>query len=257
MNIPLYKRAASKLDKMILIRKVTEQVMDCGRVRFLRLAQKIWKEVSFRTAQDKVSHALRDGISKPGAAATRETTTTTTSSIMRITATEKKQIDPLALLAATSQMKLPLADLPVAVIITTTPTTEAPSSSSCCQDDTNEQELTSVNNCRQPSEAADPLSLQNVPLSDTTEESQCHDETKAQGLTSENNCRLPADERAAADPLSLQSVLLPLGIKQESFESHRATDGTLINNDDAEISQSTISQEGKEATDPTGDHIYI
>lgn len=251
MNIPLYKRAASKLDKMILIRKVTEQVMDCGRVRFLRLAQKkIWKEVSFRTAQDKVSHALRDGISKPGAAAaTRETTTTT--SIMRITATEKKQIDPLALLAATSQMKLPLADLPVAVIITTTPTTEAPSSSSscCCQDDTKEQELTSENNCRQPSEAADPLSLQNVPLSDTTsEEPQRHDETKAQGLTSENNCRLPADERAATDPLSLQSVLLPLGIKQESFETHRATDGTLIN-DDSEISQSTISQEGKEATD--------
>jgi hypothetical protein len=114
MNIPLYKRAATKLDKMILIKQVTEQVMDHGRVRFLRQDGKSqhWKPVAFRIAQDKVSHALRDGISKPlfHAKKTGEVSPVGVSVPRVVVATEKKKIDPLALLAATSQMKMPLPD---------------------------------------------------------------------------------------------------------------------------------------------------
>lgn len=116
MNIPLYKRAATKLDKMILIKQVTEQVMDEGRVQFLRQDGKTphWRPVAFRIAQDKVSHALRDGISKPLFHAKKSgdmSNAGASSSLQRVVvATEKKKIDPLALLAATSQMKMPLPD---------------------------------------------------------------------------------------------------------------------------------------------------
>eukprot|EP00545_Synedropsis_sp_CCMP1620_P000067 CAMPEP_0119027846 /NCGR_PEP_ID=MMETSP1176-20130426/37856_1 /TAXON_ID=265551 /ORGANISM="Synedropsis recta cf, Strain CCMP1620" /LENGTH=257 /DNA_ID=CAMNT_0006983855 /DNA_START=160 /DNA_END=933 /DNA_ORIENTATION=- len=122
MNIPLYKRAGTKLDKMILIKQVTEQVMDHGRVRFLRQEGKTryWTQVVFRVAQDKVSHALRDGISKPlfhskssSTAAGKNKTTTSVAAAPRrvvVAVTQKKKIDPLALLAATSQMKMPLPD---------------------------------------------------------------------------------------------------------------------------------------------------
>jgi hypothetical protein len=115
MNIPLYKRAATKLDKMILIKQVTEQVMDEGKVRFLRQDGKTphWRPVAFRIAQDKVSHALRDGISKPlfHAKKSGDMSPVGLSSLPRVVvATEKKKIDPLALLAATSQMKMPLPD---------------------------------------------------------------------------------------------------------------------------------------------------
>lgn len=67
LNLRRYKEAKTRLDKMVLIRQVTEQVLDGGRVRFLRRDGKSgeWSEVPFRTAQDKVSHALRDGINKP------------------------------------------------------------------------------------------------------------------------------------------------------------------------------------------------
>jgi hypothetical protein len=113
MNVPLYKRAESKLDKMILIKHVTEQVIDHGRVRFLRQQSgkndDVWVGVSFRTAQDKVSHALRDGISKPVTIKAEEIVNDVrSSSIQRIVASEKKRIDPLALLAATSQLKTKL-----------------------------------------------------------------------------------------------------------------------------------------------------
>lgn len=67
LNLRRYKEAKTRLDKMVLIRQVTEQVLDNGRVKFLRKDGKSgeWIEVPFRTAQDKVSHALRDGINKP------------------------------------------------------------------------------------------------------------------------------------------------------------------------------------------------
>jgi hypothetical protein len=67
MNLRRYKEAKTRLDKMVLIRQVTEQVLDQGRVKFLRRDGKTgtWTQVPFRTAQDKVSHALRDGINKP------------------------------------------------------------------------------------------------------------------------------------------------------------------------------------------------
>lgn len=51
---------------MVLIRQITEQILDDGRVRFLRHDNRsdTWTEVPFRLIQDKVSHALRDGLNK-------------------------------------------------------------------------------------------------------------------------------------------------------------------------------------------------
>jgi hypothetical protein len=75
LNLKRYKEAKSRLDKMVLIREVTEQILDNGRVKFLRPSSEQprltpnqpqkWVEVPVRVAQDKVSHALRDGINKP------------------------------------------------------------------------------------------------------------------------------------------------------------------------------------------------
>jgi hypothetical protein len=66
INLRRYKEAKTRLDKMVLIRQVTEQILDDGRVRFLRhdLRTDAWSEVPFRHVQDKVSHALRDGLNK-------------------------------------------------------------------------------------------------------------------------------------------------------------------------------------------------
>mmetsp|Transcript_7646 Transcript_7646/g.11690 ORF Transcript_7646/g.11690 Transcript_7646/m.11690 type:complete len:298 (+) Transcript_7646:187-1080(+) len=65
MNLHTFQLCQDRLDKMNLIKQVTLQIMDGGRVRFLRQHEKHrWKEVTFRTAYDKVSHALRDGIKK-------------------------------------------------------------------------------------------------------------------------------------------------------------------------------------------------
>jgi hypothetical protein len=73
LNLKRYKESKTRLDKMVLIREVTEQILDNGRVKFLRPSSgqseqnqpQKWVEVPIRTAQDKVSHALRDGINKP------------------------------------------------------------------------------------------------------------------------------------------------------------------------------------------------
>eukprot|EP00547_Thalassionema_nitzschioides_P004775 CAMPEP_0194218502 /NCGR_PEP_ID=MMETSP0156-20130528/23926_1 /TAXON_ID=33649 /ORGANISM="Thalassionema nitzschioides, Strain L26-B" /LENGTH=267 /DNA_ID=CAMNT_0038947889 /DNA_START=512 /DNA_END=1312 /DNA_ORIENTATION=+ len=65
MNLHAFQECHDRLDKMNLIKHVTLQVLDNGRVQFLRQQEKhLWKEVPFRTAYDKVSHALRDGIKK-------------------------------------------------------------------------------------------------------------------------------------------------------------------------------------------------
>lgn len=65
MNLHTFQQCRDRLDKMNLIKQVTLEVLDNGRVRFLRQHEKhLWKEVTFRTAYDKVSHALRDGIKK-------------------------------------------------------------------------------------------------------------------------------------------------------------------------------------------------
>lgn len=66
LNLRRYKEAKTRLDKMVLIRQITDQVLDDGKVRFLRHDYRSggWTEVPFRLAQDKVSHALRDGINK-------------------------------------------------------------------------------------------------------------------------------------------------------------------------------------------------
>jgi len=69
MNLHRYKECRNRLDKMILVKEVAEEVLDNGEVRFLRRdnstgSKHKWKEVPFRTVQDKVSHALRDGINK-------------------------------------------------------------------------------------------------------------------------------------------------------------------------------------------------
>ncbi|KAI2501944.1 hypothetical protein MHU86_12497 [Fragilaria crotonensis] len=66
INLRRYKEAKTRLDKMVLIRQITEQILDDGRVRFLRHDNRsdTWTEVPFRLIQDKVSHALRDGLNK-------------------------------------------------------------------------------------------------------------------------------------------------------------------------------------------------
>lgn len=65
MNLHTFQQCHDRLDKMNLIKQVTLQILDGGRVRFLRQHEKHrWEEVTFRTAYDKVSHALRDGIKK-------------------------------------------------------------------------------------------------------------------------------------------------------------------------------------------------
>jgi len=47
---------------MIFIRQITKDILDEGRVKFWKHEKRTgkWKEVDFRTVQDKVSHALRD-----------------------------------------------------------------------------------------------------------------------------------------------------------------------------------------------------
>jgi len=69
MNLHRYKECRNRLDKMILIKEIAEEILDNGAVRFLRRVNSTgiknrWKEVPFRTVQDKVSHAMRDGINK-------------------------------------------------------------------------------------------------------------------------------------------------------------------------------------------------
>lgn len=53
---------------MIFIRQITKDILDDGRVKFWKIDKKSgkWKEVDFRTVQDKVSHALRDSKSTMG-----------------------------------------------------------------------------------------------------------------------------------------------------------------------------------------------
>jgi len=57
-----YHACKTRLDKMIFIRNMTKEILDDGRVKFWKNDKKrgTWKEVDFRTVQDKVSHALRD-----------------------------------------------------------------------------------------------------------------------------------------------------------------------------------------------------
>merc|ERR1740124_1362827 len=66
LNLKRYMSCKTRLDKMILIRSLTETVLDDGKVRFLRCSKEgEWEETPFKIAIDKVSHALRDGINKP------------------------------------------------------------------------------------------------------------------------------------------------------------------------------------------------
>eukprot|EP00546_Thalassionema_frauenfeldii_P021493 CAMPEP_0178896004 /NCGR_PEP_ID=MMETSP0786-20121207/905_1 /TAXON_ID=186022 /ORGANISM="Thalassionema frauenfeldii, Strain CCMP 1798" /LENGTH=207 /DNA_ID=CAMNT_0020566305 /DNA_START=381 /DNA_END=1007 /DNA_ORIENTATION=- len=65
-NLRQYAKCKSRLDKGIVTEQVTKEILDGGRVKFLRLCEKeeIWKEVAYRTIQGKVAHALRDGVTK-------------------------------------------------------------------------------------------------------------------------------------------------------------------------------------------------
>mmetsp|Transcript_17144 Transcript_17144/g.25991 ORF Transcript_17144/g.25991 Transcript_17144/m.25991 type:complete len:348 (+) Transcript_17144:343-1386(+) len=56
-----YHACKTRLDKMIFIRQITKEILD-GDVKFWKIDKKSgkWKEVDFRSVQDKVSHALRD-----------------------------------------------------------------------------------------------------------------------------------------------------------------------------------------------------
>eukprot|EP00546_Thalassionema_frauenfeldii_P005252 CAMPEP_0178916556 /NCGR_PEP_ID=MMETSP0786-20121207/12716_1 /TAXON_ID=186022 /ORGANISM="Thalassionema frauenfeldii, Strain CCMP 1798" /LENGTH=422 /DNA_ID=CAMNT_0020589927 /DNA_START=62 /DNA_END=1330 /DNA_ORIENTATION=+ len=60
-----YHSCTTRLDKMIFIRQITKDILEDGSVKFWKMNKKgggkLWKEVNFRTVQDKVSHALRDG----------------------------------------------------------------------------------------------------------------------------------------------------------------------------------------------------
>lgn len=61
-----YHSCTTRLDKMIFIRQITKDILEDGAVKFWKMNKKggegkLWKEVDFRTVQDKVSHALRDG----------------------------------------------------------------------------------------------------------------------------------------------------------------------------------------------------
>ena len=66
LNLRLYTEATNRLDKMLLIRQITDQILDGGKVKFLRKDHKSgrWTELPLRLAQDKISHALRDGVNK-------------------------------------------------------------------------------------------------------------------------------------------------------------------------------------------------
>lgn len=65
MNLHEFQQCQDKIDKLKFIKEITLQILDNGRVRFLKKIEKYeWKEVSFRMAFTKVSHALRDGVKK-------------------------------------------------------------------------------------------------------------------------------------------------------------------------------------------------
>jgi len=65
MNLHRYKSCKDRLGKMVLAKEVTEAILDNGRVRFLRCDKdNEWTEVPFQTAKEKISHALRDGVSR-------------------------------------------------------------------------------------------------------------------------------------------------------------------------------------------------
>eukprot|EP00547_Thalassionema_nitzschioides_P004652 CAMPEP_0194215076 /NCGR_PEP_ID=MMETSP0156-20130528/16604_1 /TAXON_ID=33649 /ORGANISM="Thalassionema nitzschioides, Strain L26-B" /LENGTH=112 /DNA_ID=CAMNT_0038943497 /DNA_START=55 /DNA_END=390 /DNA_ORIENTATION=+ len=61
-NRQKYVECKTRLDKMILVRKITKDILDDGNVKFWKLdkTKGIWTEVDVRACQDKVSHALRD-----------------------------------------------------------------------------------------------------------------------------------------------------------------------------------------------------
>eukprot|EP00547_Thalassionema_nitzschioides_P011422 CAMPEP_0194257886 /NCGR_PEP_ID=MMETSP0158-20130606/40073_1 /TAXON_ID=33649 /ORGANISM="Thalassionema nitzschioides, Strain L26-B" /LENGTH=205 /DNA_ID=CAMNT_0038997071 /DNA_START=216 /DNA_END=830 /DNA_ORIENTATION=+ len=72
-NLRKYSKCKTRLNKGILTEQVTSEIVDGGRVKFLRLQEsckkkkeggEIWKEVPYRTIQGKVAHALRDGVTK-------------------------------------------------------------------------------------------------------------------------------------------------------------------------------------------------
>lgn len=75
-NLLKYAQCKTRLDKGILTEQVTKEILDGGRVKFLRLQElsgkkkrrkgdeDIWTEIPYRTVHGKVAHALRDGVTK-------------------------------------------------------------------------------------------------------------------------------------------------------------------------------------------------
>eukprot|EP00546_Thalassionema_frauenfeldii_P009028 CAMPEP_0178915558 /NCGR_PEP_ID=MMETSP0786-20121207/12092_1 /TAXON_ID=186022 /ORGANISM="Thalassionema frauenfeldii, Strain CCMP 1798" /LENGTH=272 /DNA_ID=CAMNT_0020588679 /DNA_START=380 /DNA_END=1195 /DNA_ORIENTATION=+ len=57
-----YHVLKSRLDKMLFIRQLANEILDDGRVRFVKFNKQTrkWTQIDLKAIQDKVSHALRD-----------------------------------------------------------------------------------------------------------------------------------------------------------------------------------------------------
>lgn len=65
LSLPKFKKLESKSMKAVFKQQLTGEILDGGRVRFLRRDKKgKWRSIPRAAVVEKVSHALRDGIAK-------------------------------------------------------------------------------------------------------------------------------------------------------------------------------------------------